>query len=496
MRSEAKNPKADGSGNSGINAAVANASHRTLGFWTATAIIVGSIIGSGVFMKPAVMAAQLASPVWLAVTWIAAGIFSLFGALIYAEMGAMFPQTGGLYVFFRHIYGDFVAFLYGWSAFAVINSAAVAAIAFVCAQYADYFLALPRLPMGVEQAWVVHIPGLGSLFPLQNLGVKLLAIGLVSGLSLINYRSVKVSGKLQVISTLIKIGVIALLVFGIFLSGNGSMGHFIQPSAHPKMNWELIGGLVAALTGAFMAYDGWINITFVGGEIKKPGKNIPRSLVTSLFMCIGVYLLVNQAYLYVLPVDQMATSSLVASDAIAVALGKTSSAIVAGLIVICTFGAINGNTMAISRVTYAMGKDGLFFAWTGREHPRFHTPGNALLLHGIWSSILIMSGSFDMLADMFTFIAWVAYLFGAIGIFVLRKKMPLHPRPYKVWGYPVVPFLFVAFAAFYVVSTVWNDVARYMAGEVPVVNSLLGLAIIAPGVPMYLYFRRQSKSTP
>lgn len=476
-----------------IRNATADIRNRTLGFWTATAIIVGSIIGSGVFMKPAVMAAQLASPVWLAVTWIAAGLFSLFGALIYAEVGAMFPQTGGLYIFFRHMYGDFVAFLYGWAAFAVINSAAVSAISFVCAQYADYFLQLPRLPTAVEQAWVLHIPGLGYLYPLQNLGVKMLAIALVAGLSLVNYRSVKASGILQVIATLIKVGVIVLLVFGIFLSGNGSVDHFIQPSAHPKMNWELVGGLVAALTGAFMAYDGWINITFVGGEIKKPESNIPRSLVMGLFICIAVYLLVNQAYLYVLPVDKMANSSLVAADAIAIALGKTSSAIVAALIVICTFGAINGNTMAVSRVTYAMGKDRLFFAWTGKEHPRFHTPGNALLLHGIWSSVLIMSGSFDMLADMFTFTAWVAYLFGAIGVFILRKKMPHHPRPYKVWGYPVVPLLFIAFAAFYVVSTVWNDITRYMAGEVPVVNSLLGLAIIAPGVPLYLYFKKATR---
>lgn len=466
---------------------------RTIGFWTATAIIVGSIIGSGVFMKPAVMAAQVASPVWLAVTWIAAGVLSLFGALIYAEVGAMFPQTGGLYVFFRHMYGDFVAFLYGWAGFAVINSASVSAIAFVCAQYADYFLQLPRLPLTVEQAWVLHIPGLGSLYPLQNLGVKVLAIVLVTGLSLVNYRSVKASSVLQVVSTLIKVAVIALLIFGIFLSGKGSASHFIQPGAHPKAGWELMGGLVAALTGAFMAYDGWINVTFVGGEIKHPGRNIPRSLVTGLFICIAVYLLVNQAYLYVLPVDTMATSPLVAADAIAVALGKTSSAIVAALIVICTFGAINGNTMSISRVTYAMGKDGLFFAWAGKEHPRFRTPGNALLLHGIWSSILIMSGSFDMLADMFTFTAWVAYLFGAIGIFILRKKMPHHPRPYKVWGYPVVPLLFIAFAAFYVVSTVWNDVTRYMAGEVPVINSLLGLAMVVTGVPLYLYFKKATR---
>jgi APA family basic amino acid/polyamine antiporter len=466
---------------------------RSLGFWTATAIIVGSIIGSGIFMKPASMAAQVASPVWLALTWIGAGVISLFGALIYGELGTMFPQTGGLYVFFRHMYGDFVAFLYGWAAFAVINSASVSAIAFVCAQYADYFLLLPRLPVAIEQSWLWHIPGLGTLYPLQNLGVKGLAIALVAGLTLLNYRSVKASGRLQVISSIIKVAVLAILVLGIFCWGKGSVHHFVQPSLHPKTNWDLIGGVVAALTGAFMAYDGWINITFVGGEIKKPGHNIPRSLLVGLFICIGAYLLVNQAYLYVLPVDAMAGSSLVAADAIAVGLGKTSSAIVAALIVICTFGAVNGNAMSVSRVTFAMGRDGLFFRWTGREHPKFQTPGNALLLHGAWSSVLILTGSFDMLADMFTFTAWVAYLFGAAGIFVLRRKLPLHPRPYKVWGYPWVPVLFIAFAAFYVISTVWNDIARYLAGEVAVINSLLGLAIVIPGIPIYLFFRRRSR---
>jgi APA family basic amino acid/polyamine antiporter len=466
--------------------------NRSIGFWPATAIIVGSIIGSGIFMKPAVMAAQVASPVWLSLTWIIAGLFSLFGALIYAELGAMFPRTGGLYIYFKYMYGDFVAFLYGWGAFAVINSASVAAISFVCAQYADYFLHLPRLPVTTEQAWVCHIPLLGNLYPLQNLGVKMLAIGLVLGLTFLNYLSARAGNVLQVVTTFIKVGVIVLLVLGIFFSGNGSAQHLIAPAVHPKEGWNLVGGLVAALTGAFMAYDGWVNITFVGGEVRLPQKNIPKSLLTGLLVCITVYLLVNLAYLYVLPAHIMAASPLVAQDAIAVALGKTSGAIVAALIVICTFGAINGNTLSISRVTYAMGKDKLFFAWTGKEHPRFHTPGNALWLHGIWSSLLIMSGSFDMLADMFTFTAWVAYLLGAIGVFLLRKKMPLQPRPYKVWGYPLVPLLFIGFALFYVVSTVWNDISRYMAGEAPVVNSLFGLAVTALGAPLYLYFRRQS----
>jgi APA family basic amino acid/polyamine antiporter len=464
---------------------------HTIGFWAATCVVTGSIIGSGIFMKPATMAAQLGWPVWLALVWVIAGLFSLFGALIFAEIGAMLPQTGGIYVYFRFMFGDFVAFLYGWAAFAVINSASVSAISFVCAQYADYFLHLPRLPAAAEQSWIIHIPYLGNLYPLQQLGVKALAILLVLGLTFLNYLSLKASSALQVLSTLVKVAVIAILVAGIFFSGQGSAAHFIGRGANAKEGQSLLGGIVAALTGAFMAYDGWINVTFIAGEIKSPQRTIPRSLVTGLFICIAVYLLVNQAYLYALPIDAMAGSQLVAADAIAVALGGTGSAIVAALIVICTFGAVNGNTMAISRVTYAMGNDGLFFPWTGRTHPRFHTPGNALWLHGIWSSILIFSGSFDMLADMFTFVAWVAYLLGAVGLFILRRKLPDHPRPYKAWGYPLVPLLFIAFAAFYVVSTIWNDISLYAAGKTPVINSLLGLLITALGIPLYVYFRKK-----
>jgi basic amino acid/polyamine antiporter, APA family len=465
---------------------------KTIGLWPAVAIIIGSIIGSGVFMKPATMAEQVGSPLWLAAVWLVAGIFSLTGALIYAEVGAMLPETGGQYVYFRHMYGKFVAFLYGWAAFAVINTAAVAAISFVCAQYADYFLHLPRLATAAEHAVAWHIPLLGNLYPLENLGVKLLAVALVIGLTLLNYISARAGSALQVVSTVVKMLVIAALVFGIFFSGKGSTGNFIH-SLHPKQGIGLLSGLVGALTGAFMAYDGWINITFVGGEINNPQKNIPRSLFIGVFACIVVYVLVNQAYLYVLPVEKVAQSSLVASDAISVALGTTSGAIVAAMVVICTFGAVNGNIMSVARVTYAMSIDKLFLKWTGREHPRFRTPGNALLLHGIWSCVLVISGSFDMLADMFTFISWIAYLMGAVGIFILRKKMPHAARPYKAWGYPLLAALFIAFAAFYVVSTVWNDINNYHTGKAPIINSLLGLAITALGIPVYWYFTRRKK---
>ncbi len=463
---------------------------QKIGFWSATAIIIGSIIGSGVFMKPASMAGQLGSPIWLTVVWVIAGLFSLFGALIYAELGAMMPETGGIYVYFRKMFGDFVAYLYGWAAFSVINTTAIAAIAFVCAQYADYFLHLPRFDAVTEQTVAWHLPFIGELHPLENFGVKSLAIALVAGLTWLNYRSVKAGSSFQLISTILKIGVIAVLVFGIFFFGHGSTENFFH-TEHPKQGAALFSAIMAALTGAFFAYDGWINITFIAGEIKQPQRNIPKSLFTGVIVCIIVYLLVNQAYLYVLPVEKIAASSLVASDAMSIAIGNTGGAVVAAMIVICTLGAINGNIMATTRVTYAMGKDKVFLPWAGKEHKRFQTPGNALWLHAIWISVLIISGSFDMLADMMVFISWIVYGMGAVGIFMLRKKMPQAERPYKIWMHPVVTILFIGFTALFLIITVYNDVTNYMNHRQPVVNSLLGIVIVALGIPFYFYYRRK-----
>ena len=466
-----------------------NSLQKKIGFWSATSIVAGSIIGSGVFMKPATMAAQLGSPIWLTLVWIIAGLFSLFGALIFAELGAMMPETGGIYTYFRRMFGEFFAFLYGWAAFAVINTAAVAAISFVCAQYADYFLQLPRFDIATEQAFVWHIPFIGDLYPLQNFGVKSLAAAIVIMLSALNYRSVKAGSSFQLISTIVKMVVIGALIAGILFSGKGSFQNFFQ-AENPKEGMSLLSGIVVAMTGAFMAYDGWINVTFIAGEIKQPQKNIPGSLIVGVFACIIIYVLVNQAYLYVLPVEKLASSSLVASDAISIALGNTSGAIVAAMIVICTLGSVNGNVMANCRVTYAMGKDRVFLPWVGKTHTRYHTPGNAVWLHAIWTCAFIITGSFDMLADMFVFITWIAYLFGAIGIFIFRKRMPDQPRPYKIWGYPVVPMLFIAFSSFYVVMTIWNDVTNYLNDRQPVINSVLGLVITAVGVPLYFYFKK------
>jgi APA family basic amino acid/polyamine antiporter len=472
-----------------------NRLQKKIGFWSSTSIIIGSVIGAGVFMKPATMAEQLGSPIWLALTWVIAGVFSLFGALIYAELGAMMPETGGIYVYFRKMFGEFIAFLYGWAAFSVINTAAVASISFVCASYADYFLHLPRFSEATEHAYAWHIPFIGDLYPLENFGVKMLAVAVIIGITALNYLSVKAGSMFQVLSTFLKMAVIAALIFGIFFSGNGTVENFTH-AEHPQEGWSLLSGVIVAMTGAFYAYDGWINITFIAGEIRQPQRNIPKSLILGVFTCIAIYLLVNQAYLYVLPVESIAGSSLVAADAISIAIGKTGGAIVAAMIVICTLGAVNGNTLSTCRITYAMGQDKVFLPWAGKTHKKFSTPGNALWLHGIWTSLFIITGSFDMLADMFVFITWIAYGAGAVGIFLLRKKMAEVPRPYRIWGYPIIPILFIIFTAFYLVTTIWNDVSNYLAHRQPVINSVLGMLITALGVPVYYYYKwRRSKTS-
>ncbi len=467
---------------------------KNIGLWSATAIVIGSVIGSGIFMKPATMAAQLGSPPLLIAVWIVAGIVSLFGGMVFAELGAMFPETGGQYVYLQRMYGDFIAFLYGWSSIAVINTAAIAAIAFVCADYADYFLHLPRLNPAAEQSIKLHIPFVADIFPLQNIGVKLLAIAIIAALGLVNYVSVRYGNAIQFIATLIKTAVIAILIFGILFSGSGSASHFFTDAkAFHLSGWPLFTAFMAATTGAFASYDGWVNVNMVAGEIRNPEKNISKSLVYGLFTCILIYVLINCAYLYALPVDAMAASSFVASDAAEKILGAAAGAVVAALIVLSTFGATNVNLLTNARVVFAMGEDKTFFSWSAKVHPRFRTPGNSVILIAVWSILFVISGSFDILADMFIFMSWVFYALTVAGIFILRKKMPDAARPYAVRPYPLIPVIFILFTLFYLGSTLYSDIASYNSGRAPIINSVFGLLLTLAGIPLYWYLKKREK---
>lgn len=441
-------------------------------------------------MKPAVMATQLGSPELLLMVWVGAGVITLFGALSNAEVAAMIPETGGQFVFFKVMYGDFFAFLYGWAAFAVFNTAGNASIAYVLGTYTEYFITLPRFAPDVEQSVSFTIPLIGTIFPLQNFGVKAVTILVVIGLTFINYRSTRSGGNIQVVFTILKILAMAMIVFGLLFSGEGNWSNLYEDSSviRPE-GWAFLAALVAATSGAFWGYDGWNNITFVAGEIKDPQRNIPKSLLLGLLICICTYGLITLAYEYVLPIDKVASSQMVASDAAAVVMGAAGGGIIAFMVIVSTFGTTNGNILATARVTFAMAQDKQFFAFAGKVHPRFKTPGNALWIQGVWTSLLVVSGSFDMLTDMLIFVSWFFYGMSALGVFVLRYKMPDRERPYRVWGYPVVPGIFVVFTFSFLVTTLVTDIYLFQTGKTVLINSLLGVLLTALGVPLYWYFK-------
>jgi basic amino acid/polyamine antiporter, APA family len=465
----------------------------SIGFWTCISIVVGGIIGSGIFMKPAVMASQLGSPELLLAVWVGAGIMVLFGALSNCEVAAMMPETGGQFIFFKAMYGDFFAFLYGWAAFAVFNTAGNASIAYVLGTYTEYFITLPRFDADVEKSIRLTIPFVGTIFPLQNFGVKSVTIFIVVLLTVINYRSTRSGGNVQVVFTFLKVLAIAIIVIGLFFSGKGHWPNLFEDSnVIVPAGWGFITAIVAATSGAFWGYDGWNNITFVAGEIKDPQRNIPKSLMLGLTVCIVTYALVTLAYEYIMPIDQLAKSAVVASDAAMIVMGATGGGIIAAMVIISTFGATNANVLATARVTFAMAQDKQFFAFAGKVHPRFQTPANALWLQAIWTCILVISGSFDMLTDMLIFVSWLFYGMSALGVFVLRRKMPDRERPYKVWGYPFVPAIFVGFTFVFLAATLANDIYLYASGQTMMINSLLGLLLTALGIPFYWYFKNRS----
>jgi len=258
-----------------------------------------------------------------------------------------------------------------------------------------------------------------------------------------------------------------------------------------------------AMSGAFWAYDGWMNVTYIGGEIKNAQRNVPKAMFIAMMVVITVYILVNLAYIYVIPVDEMAIryreadaagqSYLVATDVAGSFWGGLGGSLIAAAIMISTFGTVNGTIMMSARVPFAMAREGHFFKGLGVVHPTFRTPGTALIVQGIWASVLVLSGTFDQLTDMLIFVSWIFYAAGVFSVIVLRRKMPKEERPYRVWGYPVVPIVFVIFASVYIVFTLYNDIVAFNKGQTPLINSVMGLALVAVGIPGYLYWNKKNK---
>lgn len=478
---------------------------RQIGLITVVSCGIGSMIGSGIFKKPGVMATQLASPELLVLVWVVAGLMTLFGSLSIAELSGMFSDAGGQYAYFNRAYNRFVGYLYGWAVFAVIQTGSFAGIAYVFSDSLGYFVQFPRLSAAYE-TFAIHIPFLGNITPFRFIGLKLCTISLIVFLTTVNYLGVRFGSAVQVLFTSMKLLTITAIVVLAFTLGHGGTANLIQSSIAPgTSSVSTLLAFIVAMSGAFWAYDGWINVTYISGEIRDVQRTLPRGMFITAVTVMTVYILVNLAYLYVIPVDEMGArylaaqakgqSYLVATDVARTFWGEWSGALIAAAVMISTFGATNGTIMMTARVHFSMAREGLFFRKIGEINPRFMTPGPALVIQCVWASLLVLSGTFDQLTDMLIFVSWMFYVAGALGVIILRRRMPDAPRRYRVWGYPWVPCAFVLFALVYVVFTLYSDITAYRAGRAPLINSLMGVFLVALGIPGYLYWSRKQKQT-
>ena len=444
---------------------------RELTLFDAIMINAGTMIASAVFIVPATVAASVHGSVLITAVWVIGGTVSLLGALSIAELSAMYPEAGGQYAYLREAYGKVWAFLYGWSNFAVINTASIAAIAVGFARYLGFFT------------------------PLSETAIRIIAILSIVALTLLNCRGVRIGATTQNVFTILKIGALFALIVTSFVLPGGSAAN-LQPFGSPESfsQWVLPFGV--AMVGVLWAYDGWIETTYVGSEIMNPGRNLPRSIILSTLIVIALYTLVSIAYMYVLSPSGMAGSSLVASDAAKVTMGSLGATFVVVAILISTLGANNGIILTAARIPYAMARQGVFFPSQGRVHPRYATPVVALLTQGVIASALTLVPNcltipgvfslcsprplYDQLATYVVFAQFVFYALSCAAVIKLRRTARDLPRPYRTWGYPLTPIIFIAFALWLVANTI---VATPK-------DSLIGAGLILVGLPGYYYWRR------
>lgn len=457
-----------------------------LGLFTALLIVISSMIGSGVFKKLAPMTDGLESGGLVLLAWLIAGIITLFGAATNAEVAGLIAEPGGQYVYFKEMFGKAFAFLYGWSCFSVIQSASIASIAYVFAESVNVILPLPHLSPDLESFSI-----LGIFNPLNNFGVKMLTIVTILFLTSANYLGVIFGGYISNIFTILKVtGIFVIIILGLTISG-GSVENLAPIGENPGAAYNgtslgLFGAMFAAMLGAFWAYDGWNNIGYLGGEVKNPKRNIPIALFGGVSIVIFIYLLINFVYLYVLPVDMVIEyanreNTIIAVEVMRSFTGNYGAFFISLLIMVSTFGTTNGSILASSRIYFAMARDRLFFKSAAKVHPKFRTPYTSLVIQGAWASVLTLSGTFDQLTDMLIFASFIFYGAGALGVFVLRKKMKDQHRPYKVWGYPWIPGIFVLFCAVLVVVTIIQNPR----------DAGIGLVLVLIGIPFYYIWKEK-----
>ncbi len=443
---------------------------RALGLWSAISIVIGTVIGSGVFLVPSTMIQLLGSVRAVFVVWIVAGVLSLFGALTYAELAAALPEAGGEYVYLSEAYGPFWGFLYGWTQFWVAKSGSIATLA---AGFYTYLTVFVPVLAATVLTIPLHIGPGGSLLEIHY--GQVVAIALILLLAGVNYLGVRAGGNLQVLVTAVKMLLIAAIILVGLFSRRGDFSHF---AAHVSAVGG-IAGFFAAMVSALWAYDGWNNVSMISSEIREPQRNLPRALIFGTLAVIATYLAINVSYFYVLSAGQVAASHRVAGDMMSSLYGTRAARAVAVAVMISIFAALNGSILSGSRVPYAMARDGLFFRYAAYVQPKFKTPGNSTIMLCVWSCIVVLSGWYDDLYNFVIFGSWILYLMTAVSVFVLRRKRPDLARPYRVIGYPIVPVLFVGVAALLLISTLQTRPRE----------SLMGLALMSLGVPFYFMWK-------
>lgn len=441
---------------------------RDLGVSHASAVVVGTIIGSGIFLVPTQMMQAVGSAKLVFLAWIVGGLLSFFGALTYAELGAMKPQAGGEYVYVRDGYGPLGGFLYAWTTLLISKPASIATIT------AGFVLILGTFPVfGFFSHPMV-------VTPLTITYGQLAAIAAAVFISFLNYIGVKKAGEFQLIFTLLKIAIILGIVVMCFgYRGGAGWTNFATTFTGAKGG---IGGFMAALVAALWAYDGWNDLNQVAGEIRDPGRNIPIALILGVAIVGVLYILVNAGVQYVLPASIIAASPRPASDAVAMVLGALGASTVSAGMALSMLVTLNGTTMSGARVPFAAARDGYFFPGVAKVHPRFLTPSVAILLQlGLAVALLLVGQNFRQLFTLAIFAEWLFYMITASTVFVFRRREPNAVRPYRVWGYPVVPALFVLASAILLYYTFTDNL----------VNSAVGCMVILAGIPVFYHFRRR-----
>ncbi len=431
---------------------------RHLGLWSAVAVLVGSTIGSGIFRVPASVAERLQDPGPVLLAWVLGGVIALFGALTLAELAGAMPRSGGVFAYILEAFGPLPAFLFGWSELAVIRASALGAIATIFAEYLGYFI------------------------PLTPFQVRLIAAAGVVSVGLLNYLGVSRASVVMNLVTILKYGALAVLGLLAFSAGEGSWDHF-SPAWGSGLNLSLTG---TALIAIMWTYDGWADLSFMGGEVKNPGRTLPMALIIGTAGILVIYLLLNLAYIYLVPLPEMAKSPLIAATAAEriPLLGRYAGGIISLVVMVSCFGTLHGSMMTGPRIFFAMADRGLFFQTIARVSPRYQSPSVAIWLATGLGVIYVLLNDFQQLADKFILGIWPFYALAVAAVFVLRRVRPDLPRPYRTWGYPVVPVLFLLASVGMMLNALWTDP----------VNTGVTFGIILLGLPVYYAWRSWSKN--